>query len=106
MQCSVNVYYNSELKVTKPIPITTMDSLYDGIRETIVFAMTQSIPKNAKYDKVNVTKKGMIFGSEDISIDKLTETDLKNVEKIDVYLSTPSIGGRRRSRKSRKSRRR
>ena len=103
MQCSVNVYYNSELKVTNPIPIKTMDSLYDGIRETIVYSMTQSIPKNAKYDKTIVTKKGVLFGSEDISIDKLTEVDLKNVEKIHVYLSTPKLGGRKRKyRKTRK----
>jgi len=107
MQCPVNVYYNGELIVTKPIPISTIDSLYNGIRETIAYSMTQSIPQNAKYDKVMVTKKGMLFGSEDVSIVKLTEVDLKNVDKIDVYLSTQA-GGRksRKSRKNRKSRRR
>ena len=106
MQFPVNVYYNSELTVTKPINVSTIDSLYDGIRDTIVFSMTQSIPKNAHYDKVNVTKKGMLFGTNEVVIDKLTEADLKNVEKIDVYLSTPKVGGRRKSKKNRKSRRR
>lgn len=106
MQCSVNVYYNNEERVTKPILITTIDSLYDGIRETIVYSMTQSIPKNAKYDNAIVTKKGMLFGTSEVSIDKLTEVDLKNVDKIDVYLSTPKVGGRKRKyRKTRKNKR-
>ena len=104
MQCPVNVYYNKELKVTNPITFSTMDSLYDGIRDTIGYSMAQSIPKNAKYDKVIVTKKGMFFGSEEVSIDKLT--DVKNVERIDVYLSTPTGGKRSSKSKSRKSRRR
>jgi hypothetical protein len=100
MQCPVNVYYNKELKVTNPITFSTMDSLYDGIRDTIGYSMAQSIPQNAKYDKVIVTKKGMFFGSEEVSIDKLT--DVKNLEKIDVYLLSQTGG--RRSRKSRKRR--
>ena len=100
MQCPVNVYYNKELKVTNPITFSTMDSLYDGIRDTIGYSMAQSIPKNAKYDKVIVTKKGMFFGSEEVSIDKLT--DVNNLEKIDVYLLSQTGG--RRSRKSRKRR--
>ena len=110
MQISVNVYYNSELKVTKSINVSTLDSLHNGIRETIVFSMTksipQSIPQNATYEKGTATKKGMFFGTEDVSIDKLTEQDLKNVEKIDIYL-IPKVGGRRKSRKakSRKNKR-
>jgi hypothetical protein len=105
MQCPVNVYYNKELKVTMPITISTMDSLHTGIRDTIVYSMTKSVPQNAKYEKATVTKKGMFFGSEEVSIDKLT--DVKNVERIDVYLSTPTGGGKRsRKSKSRKSRRR
>ena len=103
MQCTVNVYYKGEPKVSKPIPISTIDSLYDGIRETIVFSMNQSIPKNAKYDKVMVTKKGMLFGKSDVNIVEITEVDLKNIDKIDVYLKEPPLGGRRK-RKSRKTR--
>ena len=59
MQCPVNVYYNKELKVTIPITISSMDSLKDGIRDTIVYSMTQSVPpvpQNAKYEKATVTK--------------------------------------------------
>ena len=106
MQFPVNVYYNSELKVTKPINVSTIDSLYDGIRDTIVYSMTQSVPRNAKYEKAIVIKKGMIFGTTEVIIDKLTEDDFKNVERIDVYLSTPTVGGRKsRRRKTRKNKR-
>jgi len=103
MQCQVNVYYNKELKVTMPITISTMDSLHDGIRDTISYSMTNgSVPQNAKYEKVTVTKKGMFFGSGEVSIDKLT--DANNVEKIDVYLISQT-GGRRKYRKTRKNKR-
>jgi hypothetical protein len=107
MQCPVNVYYNGELKVTKTIPISTIDSLYDGIRETIAYSMTQSIPKNAKYDKVMITKKGMLFGNSEVNIVEFTEVDLKNIDKIDIYLKEPQAGGRkkRKSRKTRKNKR-
>lgn len=106
MQISVNVYYNSELIVTKPINVSTLDSLHNGIRDTIVFSMTKSVPQNATYEKGTATKNGMFFGTEDVTIDKLTEQDLKNVNKIDIYL-IPKVGGRRKSRKakSRKNKR-
>jgi len=106
MQCPVNVYYNKELKVTIPITISSMDSLKDGIRDTIVYSMTQSVPpvpQNAKYEKATVTKKGMFFGSDEVSIDELT--DEKNVEKIDVYLISQTGGRRKRKNKTRKNKR-
>jgi hypothetical protein len=108
MQCPVNVYYNGESKLSITIPISTIDSLYDGIHETIAYSMTKSIPKNAKYDKVMITKKGMIFGNSEVNIVQFTEVDLKNIDKIDVYLKEPYTGGRksRKSRKNRKSRKR
>ena len=68
--------------------------------------MNQSIPKNAKYDKVMVTKKGMLFGKSDVNIVEITEVDLKNIDKIDVYLKEPQTGGRKRkTRKTRKNKR-
>lgn len=104
MQCPVNVYYNKELKVTMPITISTMDSLYDGIRETISYSMTNgSVPQNAKYEKVTVTKKSMFFSSGEVSIDKLT--DANNVEKIDVYLISQTGGRRKRKSRKRKNKR-
>ena len=99
----VNVYYNGESKLSISIPISTIDSLYDGIHETIAYSMTKSIPKNAEYDKVMITKKGMFFGNSQVNIVDFTKVDLKNIDKIDIYLKEPQSGGRRK-RKSRKTR--
>jgi hypothetical protein len=45
----------------------------------------------------------MFFGSEEVSIDELT--DEKSVEKIDVYLISQTGGRRKRKNKTRKNKR-